>query len=268
MAKIDTKSKKPIKQVTPADSGKSYATPALDKGLDILELLSHQRDGLTKSEIARSLQRTVSEIFRMLLCLERRGYIMETPSDRYVLSLRLFQMVQEHPPTERLLSESLSRMHGLVERIGQSCHLGVLESGRVVILAQTNAPGTVGFYVKAGSSIDMMETASGQAILAYLPREAGQRALQEWQKVTGAKVPAELPRHLERIRRRGYEKRVSYRVKGITNISCPILDAQGRGVAALTVPYIQHLHTTISIAETELAIVEAAREISAAIGAH
>src|ERR1700759_2656967 len=116
-----------------------YATPALEKGLDILELLAKERDGLTKSEIARSLNRTVSEIFRMLLCLERRAYISEAAGDRYVLSLRLFQLVQEHPPTERLLSEALPRMHSLTERVQQSCHLGVLDAGRVVILAQTNA---------------------------------------------------------------------------------------------------------------------------------
>jgi DNA-binding IclR family transcriptional regulator len=72
----------------------SYATPALEKGLDILELLAHERDGLTKSEVARGLGRTVSEIFRMLLCLERRGYISQASGDRYVLSLRLFQLVQ------------------------------------------------------------------------------------------------------------------------------------------------------------------------------
>jgi DNA-binding IclR family transcriptional regulator len=244
----------------------SYATPALEKGLDILELLARERDGLTKSEIARALNRTVSEIFRMLLTLEKRNYISEVASDRYVLSLRLFQLVQEHPPTERLLSEALPRMHRLVEQCLQSCHLGVLESGRVVILAQTNAPGSVGFYVKAGSAVDLMEAATGQAILAYLSKEARQKIFDEWQRETGGKVPSDLHRHLERIRQRGYEKRASYQVKGIINISCPILEAQGRPVAALTVPYIQRLHETLSQAEVEKALIATAAEISAAIG--
>ncbi len=244
-----------------------YATPALEKGLDILELLAKERDGLTKSEIARSLNRTVSEIFRMLLCLERRGYISEAAGDRYVLSLRLFQLVQEHPPTERLLSEALPRMHSLADRVQQSVHLGVLEAGRVVILAQTNAPGSVGFYVKPGSSVDLMEAATGQAILAHMPREARQRVLEEWQKETGKAVPSDLSRHLERIRKRGYEKRASYQVRGITNISFPVRDAQDRAVAALTVPYIQRVGAGVGMEEVESALVETAREISVAIGA-
>jgi DNA-binding IclR family transcriptional regulator len=246
----------------------SYATPALEKGLDILELLAHERDGLTKSEVARGLGRTVSEIFRMLLCLERRGYISQASGDRYVLSLRLFQLVQEHPPTERLLSEALPRMHLLVERLQQSCHLGVLEAGKVVILAQTNAPGSVGFYVKPGASVDLMEAATGQVILAHLPRESRLRELEEWRNATGGKISSDLGRHLERIRRRGYEKRASYQVRGVTNISYPIQDAEGRAVAAITVPFIQRLHEGADIPEVENTLARVAREISAALGAH
>src|SRR5579875_1549790 len=69
----------------------NYAVPALEKGLDVLELLARQSQGLTKSQLARELNRTVSEIFRMLVCLERRGYIAPVEEDRYSLTLRLFQ---------------------------------------------------------------------------------------------------------------------------------------------------------------------------------
>ena len=252
------------------DSGStaSYATPALEKGLDILELLAKERDGLTKSEIARALSRTVSEIFRMLLCLERRGYISMTAGDRYVLSLRLFRLTQEHPPTERLLSEALPRMHALAESVEQSCHLGVLEGGKVVILAQTNAPGSVGFYVKPGSAIDLMEAATGQAILAHLPKDAQKRVLEEWKKESGRSIPGDLNRHLERIQKRGYEKRASYQVRGVTNISFPILDSNDRAVAALTVPFIHRLDDKGGIEAVEAAAADATRAISAAIGAN
>lgn len=248
------------------DANSSYATPALDKGLDVLELLAHERDGLTKSEIARNLGRTISEIFRMLVCLERRGYIAQAAGDRYVLSLKLFQLVQEHPPTERLLAEALPRMHNIAERMEQSCHMGVLEAGRVVILAQTNATGSVGFYVKPGSTVDLMKAATGQVILAHLPREARARVLEEWRKETGGRVPSDLAGHLDRIKRRGYEKRASYQVKGVTNISFPICDAQARAVAAITVPFIQKMNGGTRIADVEAVLLETAREISVALG--
>ncbi len=258
-----------VKQTSGNSSGEklSYATPALEKGLDILELLARERNGLTKSEIARALNRTVSEIFRMLVCLRERGYIVEAERDSYVLSLRLFQLVQEHPPTERLLAEALPRMHLLVDKLHQSCHLGVLEAGRVVILAQTNAPVSVGLYVKAGSTVDLMEAATGQVILAHLPKEQQRKVLGEWQRETGGTIPGDLAGRLEGIRRRGYEKRASYQVKGVTNISVPIMGEGYRAVAALTVPFIQRLPLPVSMDAAQTQLAEVCREISAAVGA-
>jgi DNA-binding IclR family transcriptional regulator len=250
------------------ESAVAYATPALEKGLDILELLAHQRDGLTKSEVARGLGRTVSEVFRMLLCLERRGYILLAASDRYVLSLRLFQLVQEHPPTERLLSEALPRMHDFAADLQQSCHLGVLEAECLVILAQVNAPNSVGFYVKPGSSVDLMEAATAQTILAYQSKDARHRILDEWCQRTGGRLPSDLDKRLDRIRRRGYEKRASYQVRGITNISFPIKGVGALAVAGLTVPYIQRLRGGSNLTQIETGLRRVANEISSALGSH
>lgn len=247
-------------------SNTAYATPALEKGLDILELLAGERNGLSKSEIARALGRTVSEIFRMLVCLEERGYLAETERDSYVLSLRLFELVQKHPPTERLLAEALPKMHMMAELLQQSCHMGVLETGRVVILAQVNAPVSVGLYVKAGSTVDLMEAATGQVILAHLAREQRSKALEAWQRETGREIPQDLSGHLERIRRRGYEKRSSYQVKGITNLSMPIMGERNRVVAALTVPYLERVHGKVEIKEALEVLTRVTSEISHAIG--
>ena len=66
-----------------------YPTPALEKGLDILELFAREPAGLTKSDVSRRLGRTVSEIFRMLVCLEERGYISPSrDGERFHLTLR------------------------------------------------------------------------------------------------------------------------------------------------------------------------------------
>ena len=75
-----------------------YTAPALEKGLDILELFAREAGGMIKSEVARRLNRTTSEVFRMLICLQRRGYISQGPDERYRLTLRLFELAQQHPP--------------------------------------------------------------------------------------------------------------------------------------------------------------------------
>ena len=52
-----------------------YRAPALEKGLDILELLSRQKRPLLISQMASLLERSVSEIFRMAMVLVERGYL-------------------------------------------------------------------------------------------------------------------------------------------------------------------------------------------------
>jgi DNA-binding IclR family transcriptional regulator len=258
--------KRTPKGVAPQEKKLNYATPALDKGLDVLELLAHQPAGLTKSQIARELNRTVSEIFRMLLCLERRGYIAQLSGEQYSLTLKLFKLVQEHPPTERLIADALPVMYRLAHDTLQSCHMGVVEGSRVAILGQVNAPSNIGFYVKLGSTVDLMEAASGYVILAHQSAEVRDSTLAEWSRETGKKRPRDLAIHLARIRKQGYEKRASYLVKGVINISCPIFDQRASAVGALTVPYMQYNGAAAPAGQVIAALRNATAEITAALG--
>ena len=259
-----------------------YPTPALEKGLDILELFAGTPAGLTVSEVARMLNRTVSEIFRMLLCLEQRGYLAQSANkERYHLTLRLYRLGQEHPPTKRVVTEALPIMHWLAHELRQSCHLGILDGGHVVILAQVDSPESTGFYVKVGSKVDLMHAATGHVILAYQTEDACERAIEEWARETKKKRPADLKEHLIKIRargyerrqriddhlRRGYERRASYEVTCVFNISFPVLNAQGNAVAGLTIPYVKRIEDTISMPEIVAALQLASRQISEALGA-
>ena len=245
-----------------------YPTPALEKGLDILELFARTPGGLTVSEVARHLNRTVSEIFRMLLCLEQRGYLAQSENrERYHLTLRLFRLAQEHPPTKRLVTEALPIMHGVAHELRQSCHMGVVDGGHVVILAQVDSPESTGFYVKMGSKVDLMHAATGHVILAHLDEDAGQRAIEEWSNETKRKKPADLDAHLTTIRRRGYERRASYEVRGVVNISFPVLSANGNAVAGLTVPYVKRIEDKISVSDVTEVLRFASQQISEALGA-
>ena len=254
------------RKASPKTGRLTYATPALEKGLDILELLAKQPAGLTKSQIARELDRTVSEVFRMLVCLEQRGYICQAQRDEYALTLKMFKMVQEHPPTERLVAEALPVMHRFAQASLQSCHLGVIENGRVVFLAQVNAPTATGFYVKLGSTVDVMEASTGYVVLSHQSEVQRENTLAEWTRVTGRKVPPDLKEHLARIRRKGYEERDSYQVHGVVNISFPIFDDRGSAISALTTPYIRHIETRMTQKGVTRQLRRSAQAITVAIG--
>jgi len=244
-----------------------YAAPALDKGLDILELFSGETDGLTASEIARHLGRTVGEIFRMLVRLEQRGYVCQVPpDDRYFLTLKLFEIGQRHKPLHRLVSEGRPLLQRVAHRINQSCHLAMPSNGEVVVVAQVDAPGNMGFSVRLGATIDLLNTASGHTILAFQDDETRSRSLATWQARSGKKIPRDLQEHLARIRRRGNEELASHQVEGVIDIGFPIFNEHGDAIAAMTVPFLPQIGSPIAPAQVKDALRLASQELSSVIG--
>src|ERR1700686_2367723 len=183
-----------------------YAAPALEKGLDILELLASVSDALTHSEIASRLGRTITEVFRMLVCLEERGYISRTgPDERYQLTLKLFEIVHHHHPLQRLIAQARPLVLQVASDTGQSCHLAMLNHAEVVVVAQFDAPGIMGFSVRPGANIDLLNTASGHVILAFHNDEGRARAVGGWRFRSRNPVPSAPYRNLNQIRRGGDE---------------------------------------------------------------
>ncbi len=244
-----------------------YSVPALEKGLDILELFASEPLGLTKSDVARRLGRTISEIFRMLMCLEERGYISQIAGEeRYRLTLRIFELAQEYPPRKRLASEAFPIMQRVANAIHQSCHLGVLEGGKVVIIAQVDSPVSPGFSVRPGASVDLMRAATGYVILAHQTPEVRERAVDIWRNENRAKAPARLASHLAAIKKHGFEQRKSYESYGVINVSFPILDDRGNALAALTVPYLKRLGDRTTLAQIRTVLEHASRDLTVSIG--
>ena len=101
------------------------------------------------------------------------GYISQSrDGERFRLTLRLFELAQQYPPTKRMITEALPVMQRVTHELSQSCHLGVLEGDRVVIVAQVDSPLSVGFYVKAGGVGDLMRSTTGHVILAHQTTDA------------------------------------------------------------------------------------------------
>jgi DNA-binding IclR family transcriptional regulator len=244
-----------------------YTAPALDKGLDILELLASVSEALTHSEIANRLGRTLTEVFRMLVCLERRGYISRAGSDeRYQLTLKLFEIVHRYHPLQRLIAQARPLVQQVASDTGQSCHLAMLNHAEVVVVAQFDAPGIMGFSVRLGANIDLLNTASGHVILAFQSDGVRARALGAWRFRSKKPIPSGLYRHLNQIRRRGYEELASYQVHGVVNISYPILNQHGEAIAAMTVPFIARIGDTAGPLQVKEVLSLASRTLSAAIG--
>lgn len=246
-----------------------YRAPALDKGLDILELLASVDGGLTQAEISKRLNRSPNEFYRMLDRLVRRGYVTKIDGDRYSLTLKLFGLAQLHAPVRRLASYATPLMRDLAQRSKQANQLAVFDRGSAVVIAQQEAPDYWGISIRVGSHISLFDTGSGHILLAFrTPEEREMMIAEHARSKDEISLGPEFYARLDQIRERGYEMMASAQTAGVYNLSAPILGPDGRGIAALTIPYIALVNAPSApdITETISLLRSAATQLSVLAG--
>lgn len=247
-----------------------YRAPALDKGLDILELLAATEEGLSQAEIAKALDRSPNEIYRMLDRLVRRDYVRRTSADRYVLTLKLFELAHATPPIARLVNQATPVLRRFARDAEQAVHLAIYDRNILVVVAQVDGPGYWNVSIRVGSRIGMVNTGSGHVFLAFAGDEERALMLEAESGRRREKLPASLRERFARIRAQGYETMESLQVAGVTNLSVPIFGPLGTVVAALTCPYSIRLDKKDAPDQTRTLklLIAAGHEISARAGQH
>jgi len=244
---------------------KSYAAPALEKGLDILELLAEKKVPMSMPQISAALNRSKSEIYRMLSVLEGRGYLSrEEGSEQFHITNRLFDLGMSVSPVGTLVEQAYPIMHDLSERIRQSSHLVVASGERIVVIARVESSAVFGFSVKVGRHASLFATTSGTVLLAWMPEGERELLIDAHAEKAEGFDRRSFEAKLAATRKRGWLQQKSADVWGITDISVPILTGDGdRAIASLMVPFLKTSQTGISIGDVRRAVCRAAREISA-----
>jgi DNA-binding IclR family transcriptional regulator len=247
---------------------RSYSAPALEKGLDILEALCRSEHALSQKDLAQQLGRSVGEIYRMLACLVDRSYVAMADDGCYSITTKLFELSHINPPTHRLLLEAMPIMQRLAGELDQSCHLTVYGQGKQVVLCKVDTPSGMGFAVRAGADLDVMISASGRVLLAFQDAETRKLRIEESVQRRPEQANAQIESMLDSICASGYESIPSVQVRGLYAVSFPILDTQGRAIAALTVPYAERIDQMQrkSVPEVTDALRSASRTLSSRIG--
>jgi DNA-binding IclR family transcriptional regulator len=247
----------------------TYSVPALEKGLDLLEALAEQPEPRSQADLARDLGRSPSEIFRMLACLERRGYIVkEESSGRYRLTLRLFELAHTHTPVDQLLHAAEGPMRELARRIRESAHLSVLSDGRLLVLSQVESQNRTRVSVEVGAKFPVVRTASGRILLAHLGQDELRGFLardEEWARL-GAAARDRFLADLMRIRRDGLYQGKSDLTHGIRDVAAFVGNPKVDIAAAVCVPSLVAIGKPRPISEIRAAVRDCAAAITRQLG--
>jgi DNA-binding IclR family transcriptional regulator len=230
--------------VVAAQIRKTPTAPALEKGLDIIELLAARGRPLTLREVAEQLGRSKNEIFRMIHVLIERGYLVREGADGLVLTNKLFDIGLRTPRTRDLVTVATPLIQQLAREVRQSVHLVVANRGETVVIASTSGSEDMNFSLKLGYRRPLADAHSGLVLIAFQPEDRRDRLLAESARLMRMRPDRDaMDAELRAIRRDGYLVRPSRDLVGVTDIVAPIVLRDGEAIATLVVSYLDRRQT-------------------------
>jgi IclR family transcriptional regulator, KDG regulon repressor len=223
------------------------------KALDVLDTVAAFGRPVRFSELLAESAYPKATLYRLIQTLTHQGMLsFDTDRQTYALGVRLVRLAHAAWATSSLAPIARPYLDELAEETGETIHLAQLDNGQVLYVDKRNATKPVEMFAQAGKVGPAYCTGVGKAMLAYLPDEALQRALQRqsFHRFTGQTLdtPEKLKAELQAIRARGHAFDREEHEPGIICCAVPILTRTGRVIGALSV--------TSTTARTSLAELE------------
>lgn len=217
---------------------KKYAVPALDKGIDILEFLASEAMPLSQTEIAQGINRSANEIYRVLIGLENRGYLIRDEiSGKYSVSLKLYSLSRKISPVDQLRQTAIPIMEDFSAQTGHAAHLSILYQSKVMVVVNSRSHAPISLSIAEGTLFPTVGTTSGRVLLAN-SNEAVKNLIYErdeaYQKMT-VNEKQQLEQELQNILVDGHSFRHSLITDGITDCAAIIGQPQAPVIAVLAV---------------------------------
>lgn len=200
------------------------AVRSVERAFELLEHLADAGGRMALSELTEVSGLPMPTIYRLMQTLVVHGYVRQEPSKRYALGPRLIR-----------LGESASRLLGLwarpalarlVDELGETANMAVLEGDEVVYVAQVPSRHSMRMFTEVGRRVQPHCTGVGKALLAQLPADT----VREMVARTGMPAhtphtftdPAALMAELAKIRRQGYALDDEEQELGVRCVAVPL----------------------------------------------
>lgn len=248
---------------------RELAVRSVERALGILDLLAHG-GWRTGADVARELNVHRSTALRLLGTLERHGYVeRDQRTARYRLGPRLGQLAGAFSGAPDLRSAARPICERLARDAGETATLDVLAGDDIVPIEQATASTSVVTVNWLGRRTPIHCTASGKAILAFLPEAERRRLLtRPLTAVTTHTVTdlTQLEAQLAAARQTGLARTHEELEVGLDAIAAPVFGQDGGVVAALDVSGPSQRLRTPARGDFDRMVREGAADLSRRLG--
>ena len=249
---------------TPAP-GDSYVQ-SFARGLQVIRSFSANAPRQTLSEVAAGSGLTRAGARRILLTLQTLGYVV-TDGKLFTLTPRILDLGFAYLSSMPIWNRAEPVMEALVQQVQESCSAAVLDATDIVYVLRVPTQKIMRMSLGVGSRLPAYCTSLGRLLLADLDDDEvrarlGASNIEAMTKHTVTDVDA-LMAKVAQARRQQWCLVNQELEEGLISVAAPIVDRQGRMVAALNISGQANRTSAKVMQETMLpALVDAARQVS------
>jgi IclR family KDG regulon transcriptional repressor len=212
---------------------------SVERALDILLCFTREEHTRSLTQIAETVHMSKTTVHRLLTTLENKRFITrDKVTGLYRLGFRFIEMASLVLQDVELHRWAYPYLQRLSAEFGETVDLSILDGAQVIYLEVIESPQRVKIAAAVGQRLPAYFTASGKALLAYLPEEQVRKIFAENMASTSSHAPISVPEMLADLRataERGYAVSEQEYEEEINAVAVPILDAEKHPIASIAI---------------------------------
>lgn len=243
---------------------------SIERGFAVLHAFDDKDPNPSLAEVATKTDLSRPAVRRILLTLQRLGYVTSTGT-RWSLTPRVLSIGQHYTASHTLVDSALPKLVEIADHTRESASLGVLDGTEVVYAARVPVRRIMSINVSVGTRVPAYATSMGRALLAWSPRERVDAVIAEtsFEKLTSTTIdnPDAFRAELAQVRNQGYAMASAELEEGLISIAAPVFDPAGRAVGVLACSTSTGRHTLDSFRDLcAKRVMECAETLSSELG--
>jgi IclR family KDG regulon transcriptional repressor len=248
----------------------SESIRAVERALDVLECFSIKTPELSMTQIAEKVGMNKSTVHRLLATLERKRFVERNPvTGTYRAGIHLLQLAYLAMETNDLRRVCEPFLRQLWEQHRETIDLAVFDGNQVIFISVIESPQRVRLAAAVGQRLPAFCTASGKAILSYMPENVVLHVLEhDLQKYTDFTLvePDQILSDLRMCKEQGFAITEQEFEDGINAVGAAIFGRNKLPIATVSVAGPSFRLTHAKMMEIGPSVRETADAISGEIG--
>ena len=241
----------------------------LVKAFALLQAMVGRGGSLTLAELSQLDGIPKPTARRLLSSLSNLGMVREDGRGRYSLGPQCLVLGNAFLEGLDLRREARGVLGALMEKTGETCHLGIRDADRIVYVEKVESPQAVQLRSGVGFAAPLYSTALGKVMLAYGDEADVERLIgQVLQKRTPNTIvdAGSLRAEIEKVRELGFATDDAENEEGIRCVAAPVFDHKKVVIASISLSGPEHRIPLERLGELARDVKEASECLSERVG--